>query len=528
MIETSTKMNGQLVKPGSTQVTRLIKDLTLDLYQAYRRKRRASMIDPKCRRSTSFNRNSTSRSKIDTNHGETPEKDSDSVKSRTSRTAPSTPEAEIKHILSGDSRSSLINNVDNMDSHKAKSKTPSPELNNRIRNTSGDSPIMNKHRAHDKFHKLFRNVPEDEEVIKQFSCAYFADILLQGSLYITQNWFCFHSKIVGKKKIIEIPIEKVVDITREKTAFIIPNAIGVVTDTDKYVFGSLISRDSTFRIMLNLWRKHNGCQDIESFSGTESLTFLPDTSTVTGDLDITTTDSELGTCSSCDILRETVPNDVAAPPFPTHLVSRKLPQKRKEPNNNHIDIKHRPTDQQISYLRILLPYVLFWFDLSGHYKSFCRFLLKLQRMQRITLFITLCIVLIFFFVLSASVLAYKVMVLQAQIDGRIPVQQQQQPLSADTVASHTSYLYRNLYHLNNERHIATVEKLHSVLSANIQVLEDVHRSLKTLENTHLSQQNQYKNNNKQPYDAGHCTTDSPHEDCIKFTSSNGVDPDVPP
>lgn len=39
-------------------------------------------------------------------------------------------------------------------------------------------------------------------------------------------------------------------ITKEKTARIIPNAVGITTiSEDKHVFGSLMSRDNTYRYM---------------------------------------------------------------------------------------------------------------------------------------------------------------------------------------------------------------------------------------------------------------------------------------
>lgn len=42
-------------------------------------------------------------------------------------------------------------------------------------------------------------------------------------------------------------------ITKEKTARIIPNAVGIATSEDKHVFGSLMSRDNTYRLMLQVW-----------------------------------------------------------------------------------------------------------------------------------------------------------------------------------------------------------------------------------------------------------------------------------
>lgn len=42
-------------------------------------------------------------------------------------------------------------------------------------------------------------------------------------------------------------------ITKEKTARIIPNAVGIATIEDKHVFGSLMSRDNTYRLMNEVW-----------------------------------------------------------------------------------------------------------------------------------------------------------------------------------------------------------------------------------------------------------------------------------
>ena len=45
-------------------------------------------------------------------------------------------------------------------------------------------------------------------------------------------------------------------VTKEKTAKIIPNAIGLMTvEHEKHVFSSFISRDTTFKLMTRLWKK---------------------------------------------------------------------------------------------------------------------------------------------------------------------------------------------------------------------------------------------------------------------------------
>jgi len=43
-----------------------------------------------------------------------------------------------------------------------------------------------------------------------------------------------------------------------------------------------------------------------------------------------------------------------------------------------------------------------------------------------------------------------------------------------------SLLYKDTYYLNNQYHAATVEKLHTVLQANIHLLGQVHKRLQSL------------------------------------------------
>ena len=50
-------------------------------------------------------------------------------------------------------------------------------------------------------------------------------------------------------------MRSVTKITKEKTAKIIPNAVGVCTEEDKHIFASLLSRDTTFKLMTRLWKR---------------------------------------------------------------------------------------------------------------------------------------------------------------------------------------------------------------------------------------------------------------------------------
>ncbi|GIZ04388.1 protein Aster-A [Caerostris extrusa] len=104
-----------------------------------------------------------------------------------------------------------------------------------------------------RFRHRFSDLPEDEKLLNYFSCALVSDILLQGHLFITKNYFAFYSNIFGHKTQILIPIVDVVKVTKEKIAKFIPNAVGVYTESDKYVFGSMLSRDTAFRVIQQTW-----------------------------------------------------------------------------------------------------------------------------------------------------------------------------------------------------------------------------------------------------------------------------------
>jgi hypothetical protein len=63
-----------------------------------------------------------------------------------------------------------------------------------------------------------------------------------------------HVKLSFRVLQLLIPTVSVRKISKEKTARIIPNAVGVVTEDDKHVFCSLLSRDSTYRLMVQVWK----------------------------------------------------------------------------------------------------------------------------------------------------------------------------------------------------------------------------------------------------------------------------------
>uniref|UniRef100_A0A8C7IHP0 GRAM domain-containing protein n=1 Tax=Oncorhynchus kisutch TaxID=8019 RepID=A0A8C7IHP0_ONCKI len=90
------------------------------------------------------------------------------------------------------------------------------------------------------FRKLFKQLPDSERLIVDYSCALQRDILLQGRLYVSENWICFYSNIFRWETLVW---------TLEKTARLIPNAIQLCTDNDKHFFTSFGARDRTYMMM---------------------------------------------------------------------------------------------------------------------------------------------------------------------------------------------------------------------------------------------------------------------------------------
>ncbi|KAI5651418.1 GRAM domain-containing protein [Phthorimaea operculella] len=105
-----------------------------------------------------------------------------------------------------------------------------------------------------KFQRHFPQVGPEERVLNYYSCALVGDLLLQGHLYITKNYFAFYSNVFGYVTKLLIPITSVLRITKEKVARIIPNAVGVCTRDERHVFGSLLSRDATYKLMTHVWK----------------------------------------------------------------------------------------------------------------------------------------------------------------------------------------------------------------------------------------------------------------------------------
>ncbi|KAG8507438.1 GRAM domain-containing protein 2A [Galemys pyrenaicus] len=131
-----------------------------------------------------------------------------------------------------------------------------------------------------QYHKLFKDIPLEEEVLKACSCALQRDLLLHGRLYISKNWLCFYASLFGKDIKVVIPVLSVQMIKKHKMARLLPNGLAITTNTSQkvsessqgalvsspfqsqertaslcflsvsqYVFVSLLSRDSVYDML---------------------------------------------------------------------------------------------------------------------------------------------------------------------------------------------------------------------------------------------------------------------------------------
>ncbi|XP_035991433.1 protein Aster-A isoform X2 [Fundulus heteroclitus] len=104
------------------------------------------------------------------------------------------------------------------------------------------------------FRKIFKKLPDTERLIVDYSCALQKDILLQGRLYLSENWLCFYSNIFRWETTITIQLKDVTSMTKEKTAKLIPNAIQISTENEKHFFTSFGARERSFMMIFRLWQ----------------------------------------------------------------------------------------------------------------------------------------------------------------------------------------------------------------------------------------------------------------------------------
>ncbi|XP_070364958.1 protein Aster-C isoform X4 [Equus asinus] len=106
----------------------------------------------------------------------------------------------------------------------------------------------------EEYKRQFTHLPDTEKLIADYACALQRDILLQGRLYLSENWLCFYSNIFRWETTISIALKNITFMTKEKTARLIPNAIQIVTEGEKFFFTSFGARDRSYLSIFRLWQ----------------------------------------------------------------------------------------------------------------------------------------------------------------------------------------------------------------------------------------------------------------------------------
>lgn len=106
-----------------------------------------------------------------------------------------------------------------------------------------------------EFHNNFKDIPRNERLIDDFSCAISKEILVQGRIYLSTHYICFNSNILGWVTNLIIPLQEVIQIEKKTTAGLFPNGMVIRTLHHKYVFATFISRDTIFTLILNVWHR---------------------------------------------------------------------------------------------------------------------------------------------------------------------------------------------------------------------------------------------------------------------------------
>ncbi|KAJ2895387.1 putative gram domain-containing protein [Zalerion maritima] len=113
--------------------------------------------------------------------------------------------------------------------------------------------VASKKRNRD-FHAFFKSVPDDDYLIEDYSCALQREILAHGRLYVSEGHLCFSSNIFGWVTTLVMSFDEIVSVEKRSTALVFKNGLMISTLHAKHVFASFTSRDSTYDLIVNIWK----------------------------------------------------------------------------------------------------------------------------------------------------------------------------------------------------------------------------------------------------------------------------------
>eukprot|EP00002_Diphylleia_rotans_P020254 TRINITY_DN3934_c0_g1_i1.p1 TRINITY_DN3934_c0_g1~~TRINITY_DN3934_c0_g1_i1.p1 ORF type:complete len:801 (+),score=171.89 TRINITY_DN3934_c0_g1_i1:45-2447(+) len=148
--------------------------------------------------------------------------------------------------------------------------SPSIPTNASNPNTPGSGSQKDEEQDGEKdveFRKRF-NLPDSEKIQKSYSCGLVKQIPIHGRLWISSNYLCFYSGIIGLKTMEIIPISHVKEVNKSTHKFINP-AIEVVADGKVHMFTSFYDRDRAYAVIRRVFEKDQATDEEE-----ETVDFL--------------------------------------------------------------------------------------------------------------------------------------------------------------------------------------------------------------------------------------------------------------
>lgn len=231
---------------------------------------------------------------------------SDSINSRVNRSMNRSVSPSNSHLirasspinfLKGNSYSNRRNTLTSTLSNNELQIRPDLELTRTFQSVLSDTNFeginIPSTKRQTEFHNLFPLIPQHEILLEDFSCALQKDILVRGKMYLSQRHISFNSNILGWTTNITIPLKEVVQIEKKTIAGLFPNAIAIRSLHQRYVFASLIQRDSTFTAILSVWKqvvKSERGDNIEGFKRDSSYELFDDETENNSDYDSVVSD----------------------------------------------------------------------------------------------------------------------------------------------------------------------------------------------------------------------------------------------
>ncbi|CAI5799110.1 Hypothetical predicted protein [Podarcis lilfordi] len=103
------------------------------------------------------------------------------------------------------------------------------------------------------FRRVFKDFPEEEDLLQTFSCAWQREVPYHGRLYISENHVCFYCSMVHREVKVVIPVPSISILKKANTALLVPNAVCIRTsDGEKFLFGSLRSRETVYQVLRSI------------------------------------------------------------------------------------------------------------------------------------------------------------------------------------------------------------------------------------------------------------------------------------